>query len=76
MYPGCRWFLISEYYIVCLCFVSYLVDSYMHTRHPLYIDHVGERLESGIKNVLLLQSDEAIVVTAQEEFDDTLPDGA
>ena len=35
----------------------------------------GEQLESGIKNVLLLQSDEAIVATAQEEFDDVLPDG-
>ena len=35
----------------------------------------GEHLEAGIKNVLLLQSDEAIVVTAQEEFEDTLPDG-
>ena len=32
-------------------------------------------LESGIKNALLLQSDEAVVVTAQEEFDDILPDG-
>lgn len=36
---------------------------------------LGEHLESGIKNVLLLQSDEAIVVTAQEEFDDVLPHG-
>ncbi|CAI8049170.1 Major vault protein, partial [Geodia barretti] len=35
----------------------------------------GERLESGIKNALLLQSDEAIVVTAQEELDDILPNG-
>ena len=36
---------------------------------------LGERLESGIKNALLLQSDEAIVVTAQEELDDILPNG-
>ena len=36
---------------------------------------VGERLESGIKNALVLQSDEAVVLTAQEEFVDTLPDG-
>ena len=35
----------------------------------------GEVLEAGIKNALLLQSDDAVVVTAQEEFDDTLPDG-
>ena len=35
----------------------------------------GEQLEYGIKNVLLLQADEAVVVTAQEEFDDVLPDG-
>ena len=35
----------------------------------------GEHLESGIKNVLLLQADEAVVVTAQEEFDDTLSSG-
>ena len=32
-------------------------------------------MESGIKNALLLQSDEAVVVTAQEEFDDVMPDG-
>ena len=36
---------------------------------------VGERLESGIKNSLVLQSDEAVVLTAQEEFVDTLPNG-
>ena len=36
---------------------------------------VGEHLESGIKNALLLQSDEAVVVTTQEEFDDTLANG-
>ena len=35
----------------------------------------GEILEAGIKNALLLQSDEAVVVTTQEEFDDTLPNG-
>lgn len=36
---------------------------------------VGERLERGIKNSLLLQSDEAVVLTAQEEHEDTLSDG-
>ncbi len=36
---------------------------------------IGERLEKGIKNKILLQSDEAVVITAEEEFDDTLPDG-
>ena len=36
----------------------------------------GETLEgSGIKNAIVLQSDEGVVLTAQEEFDDTLPDG-
>ena len=32
-------------------------------------------MESGIKNSLVLQSDEAVVLTAQEEFVDTLPNG-
>lgn len=36
---------------------------------------VGERLETGIRNSLVLQSDEAVVLTAQEEFVDVLPDG-
>ena len=41
----------------------------------VYFPIVGERLETGIKNALVLQSDEAVVLTAQEEFVDTLPDG-
>ena len=41
----------------------------------LSIYYTGEDLESGIRNALLLQSDEAVVVTAQEEFEDVLPDG-
>ena len=43
-----------------------------HTHTHTYT-HTGERLEAGIKNALILQSDEAVVVTAQEEFVDTLP---
>ena len=35
----------------------------------------GERLEAGIKNSLILQSDEAVVITAHEEFEDTLANG-
>ena len=36
---------------------------------------IGERLEKGIKNAILLQADEAVVVTAQEEFNEILPSG-
>ena len=35
----------------------------------------GEILEAGISSAMVLQSDEAVVVTAQEEFDDILPNG-
>jgi len=42
--------------------------------HTFFL-HPGERLDKGIKNVILLQSDEAVVVTAQEEFDEILPSG-
>ncbi|XP_064383731.1 major vault protein-like [Halichondria panicea] len=37
--------------------------------------HPGERLETGIKNSMILQADEAVVVTAHDEFVDTLPNG-
>ena len=37
--------------------------------------HLGEHLERGIKNSLILLADEAVVLTAQEEFEDTLPNG-
>lgn len=35
----------------------------------------GEQLEAGIQNVIILEADEALVVTAVDEFDDVLPDG-
>ena len=35
----------------------------------------GEQLEAGIQNVIILEADEALVVTAVEEFDDVLSDG-
>ena len=31
---------------------------------------VGERFERGIQDAVILESDEALVVVAQEEFDD------
>ena len=40
-----------------------------------HVRYIGERLASGIKDALVLQQDEAVVVTAEEEFDDKLPDG-
>ena len=36
---------------------------------------LGEQLEAGIQNVIILEADEALVVTAVDEFDDVLPDG-
>ncbi len=41
---------------------------------PLFLSS-GERLEAGIRNVIILQADEAVVLTAQDEFDDILPSG-
>ncbi len=35
----------------------------------------GESFEHGIKNSIVLQSDEAVVITAEKEFDDVLSDG-
>jgi len=32
-------------------------------------------METGIMNAILLQSDEAVVITAEKEFDDILSDG-
>ena len=36
---------------------------------------LGEELEKGIQNAIILEADEALLLTAQEEFDDILPDG-
>ena len=32
-------------------------------------------MEKGIQNAIILEADEALLLTAQEEFDDILPDG-
>ena len=58
----------------------------MYTVHSTYTVHVigkvlylfffsGESLERGIQNAIILEADEALVLRAQEEFDDILPDG-
>ena len=36
---------------------------------------VGEFLEKGIENAIVLEADEALVLHAFEEFDDVMPDG-
>ena len=40
-----------------------------------FISFSGEELEKGIQNAIILEADEALLLTAQEEFDDILPDG-
>ena len=37
--------------------------------------HVGEFLEKGIENAIVLGADEALVLHAIGEFDDVMPDG-
>ena len=41
----------------------------------LSILYSGEHLESGIQDSMVLEADESLVVTAQDGFVDTLPDG-
>ncbi|XP_019860002.1 PREDICTED: major vault protein-like isoform X1 [Amphimedon queenslandica] len=38
--------------------------------------HPGEKFERGIQDAIILESDEALLVTAQEEFDDITEDGS
>ncbi|XP_019849376.1 PREDICTED: major vault protein-like isoform X4 [Amphimedon queenslandica] len=38
--------------------------------------HPGEKFERGIQDAIILESDEALLVTAQEEFDDVTEDGS
>ncbi|XP_019849381.1 PREDICTED: major vault protein-like isoform X1 [Amphimedon queenslandica] len=38
--------------------------------------HPGEKFERGIQDAIILESDEALLVTAQEEFDDDTEDGS
>lgn len=47
----------------------------LHSQIPSPPHLLGERLEKGIKNTIVLKADEALVATAQEEFDDELPSG-
>ena len=52
------------YYVSELYFISF-------SHHII----LGEELEKGIQNAIILEADEALLLTAQEEFDDILPDG-
>ena len=54
-----------------MCFLTRVITI---TILPL-ISFPGETLERGIQNAIILESDEALVLHAQEEFDDILPDG-
>lgn len=47
----------------------------LRTGPKTFFLHPGEKLQTGIKNAMVLQADEAVVVTAHEEFEDTLPKG-
>lgn len=48
------------------------LTQYTHVHHFVL---TGERLESGIQDSMVLEADECLVVTAQDAFMDTLPDG-
>lgn len=61
----CLWGIFSKGLCLSTCLAH----------EAVYLLTIGERLETGIKNALVLQSDEAVVLIAQEEFVDTLPDG-
>ena len=47
----------------------------LHCAHHCFPFIVGERFERGIQDAVILESDEALVVVAQEEFDDVTQDG-
>ncbi len=55
---------------------SVVVGGVLNLITQCYTD-AGEHLSpgSGIKDAVILQADEAVVITAEEEFDDVLPDG-
>ena len=40
-----------------------------------FLVRIGEFLEKGIENAIVLEADEALVLHAVEEFDDVMPDG-
>ena len=51
-------------------------DMYMYVcSFALCFLFVGEKFERGIQDAIILESDEALLVTAQEEFDDVTEDG-
>ena len=47
----------------------------LHCAHQCFPFIVDERFERGIQDAVILESDEALVVVAQEEFDDVTQDG-
>ena len=62
----CACVLIS----VCTC----IKQVYYHSLCLLLL-LLGEKFERGIQDAVILESDEALLVTAQEEFDDVTEDG-
>ena len=54
-----------EHYVASLCPFIQLLFPFI----------VRERFERGIQDAVILESDEALVVVAQEEFDDVTQDG-
>ena len=62
--------------ILCVCVCVLFVDmSCMHLILSLFFLFVGEKFEIGIQDAIILESDEARLVTAQEEFVDITEDG-
>ena len=59
-------------YFNCEHYVASLCPSIYSYCFPFI---VGERFERGIQDAVILESDEALVVVAQEEFDDVTQDG-
>ena len=54
-------------FILCTLIVNIML---LHCAHHCFPFIVGERFERGIQDAVILESDEALVVVAQEEFDD------
>ena len=48
---------------------------HLHHEYGEFCIILGERFERGIQDAVILESDEALVVVAQEEFDDVTQDG-
>ena len=58
-----------------LCDSEHNVASLCPSNNYCFSFIVGERFERGIQDAVILESDEALVVVAQEEFDDVTQDG-